>query len=63
MLCTLATLDDKKIASIQSLEKKIGKTIIAFSCRDLSASQLKDDELRQIQEFERKLGLTLVAVK
>ncbi len=63
MLCTLATIDNEKIAAIRSLEKKLGKTIIAFSCRDLSSSPLKDDEIAQIQETEKKLGLALVAVK
>lgn len=63
MLCTLANLDNEKVAAIQSLEKKLGKTIIAFSCRDISASPLKDDEIAQIRETEKKLGLALVAVK
>ncbi len=63
MLCTLANLDSSKVAAVQSLEKKLGKTIIAFSCKDLSASPLKEDEISQIREVEKKLGLALVAVK
>ena len=62
MLCTLANLDGSKIAAVQSLEKKLGKTIIAFSCKDLSVSQLKEDEVAQIQKAEKELGLALVAV-
>jgi hypothetical protein len=41
----------------------LGKTVIAFSCSDVSATQLKDAELAQIKETEKKLGLALVAVK
>ena len=63
MLCTLANLDKEKVATIQSLEEKLGKTIIAFSCKDMGASPLKDDELAQIQATEKKLGIALVAVK
>jgi hypothetical protein len=63
MLCTFATIDNEKVAAIQSLEKKLGKTIIAFSCKDLSVSPLKDEEISEIQAIEKKLGLALVAVK
>ncbi len=63
MLCTFANLDKEKIAAIQSLEKKLGKTIIAFSCRDIGISPLKNDEIAQIRESEKKLGVSLVAVK
>ncbi len=63
MLCTFANLDKEKIASIQSLETRLGKTIIAFSCRDIGISPLKDDEIAQIRESEKKLGVSLVAVK
>ncbi len=63
MVCTFANLDKEKVAAIQSLETKLGKTIIAFSCKDLDVSPLKDDEIAQIKETEKKLGLALVAVK
>lgn len=63
MLCSLASLDKEKVEAIQALEKKIGKTVLAFSCRDLKADTLKDDEIAQIKEAESKLGLSLVAVK
>ncbi len=63
MLCTMAKLNDRQLEEIRSLEKKIGKTVIAFSCSDINATQLKDAELAQIKQTERKLGLALVAVK
>ncbi len=63
MLCTVANLDKRQLETVQSLEKKLGKTVIAFSCKDIQATQLKDDELAQIKEAEKQLGLALVAVK
>jgi len=63
MLCSLASLDKEKVEAIQALEKKMGKTVLAFSCRDLKADILKDDEIAQIKEAEKRLGLSLVAVK
>jgi hypothetical protein len=59
----MAKLNEKQLEEVQSLEKKLGKTVIAFSCKDLNATQLKDGELAQIKEAEKKLGLSLVAVK
>ena len=63
MLCSLASLDKEKVEAIQALEKKMGKTVLAFSCRDLKVDSLKDDEIAQIKEAESRLGLSLVAVK
>lgn len=63
MLCTMAALDKEKLEAIQSLEKKLGKTVLAFSCKDINATPLKEDEITQIKEVEGKLGLALVAVK
>ena len=63
MLCTLAQLKKENLADIQSLEKKLGKTLIAFSCKDLAIAPLKDDELSQIKQVEKKLNISLVAVK
>jgi len=63
MLYTVANLDKEKIEALQSLEKTLGKTLIAFSGKDLGVSALNDNELSQIREAEKKLGITLVAVK
>jgi hypothetical protein len=63
MLCSLASLDKEKVNAIQSLEKKIGKTLLAFSCREMKIEALKDEEIAQIREAEQRLGLSLVAVK
>ena len=63
MLCTFASLDGAKLEAVQSLEKKLGKTILAFSCKDISIVSLQEDEISKIKEAEKKLGLALVAVK
>jgi hypothetical protein len=63
MLFTMANLDQKQLEAVQSLEKKLGKTVIAFSGKDLNATQLKDDELAQIREAEKQLKVALVAIK
>jgi len=63
MLCTFAQLDREKLEAIQSLEKKLGKTVIAFSCQDIGITPLKEDEIARMRDLEQKLGLALVAVK
>ncbi len=64
MLCTVAQLEKDKIADIQALEKKLGKTLIAFSCKsNVEIAKLKDDELSQIKQIEKRLNISLVAVK
>ena len=63
MLCSLASLDKEKVEAIQALETKIGKTVLAFSCREKKIDALKDDEIAQIKEAEKRLGLSLVAVE
>ncbi len=63
MFCTVAKLEKDKIADIQALEKKLGKTLIAFSCKNVEIAKLKDDELAQIRLMEQKFHISLLAVK
>ncbi|MCL5024373.1 MAG: hypothetical protein M1497_13605 [Nitrospirae bacterium] len=63
MLCTVATLDGEKLRTVQSLEKELGKTLLAFSCRDIGVTPLNDDEIARIKRIEEQLGVALVAVK
>lgn len=63
MLCSLANLDQGKLAKIQELEKKTGATVLAFSCSDLKAADLDPAGLNALQGVEQELGLSLVAVK
>jgi hypothetical protein len=63
MLCSLANLEQEKLAAIQALEQKTGSTVLAFSCGDLDAADLDQAQLGQLQSLEKDLGLSLVAVK
>jgi hypothetical protein len=63
MLCSLATkVNDATIATINDLEKDLGKTLLAFQCHNLKPADLSDAELQRIKEVETKLGVSLVAV-
>jgi hypothetical protein len=62
MLCSLSNLDPNKIDSIQTLEKETGKTLLAFSCKDIKPSMLTEEQLAKIQDLEKELSLSLVAV-
>jgi hypothetical protein len=62
MFCTVAQLEEHKLADIQALEKKLGKTLIAFSCKNVEIAKLKDDELIQIRQVEQKLHISLLAL-
>jgi hypothetical protein len=60
----IRTSGNDKLADIQALEKKLRKTLIAFSCKsNLVIAELKDDKLSQIRQIEQKLNISLVAVK
>lgn len=64
MLCSIANnVNEDTLTTITSLEKEIGKTLLAFKCHDLKPSQLSDEELSKIEEIEKKLGVSLVAVE
>lgn len=63
MLCTFAHLEEEKLADLKSLEKKLGKIILAYSCRDVDAAPLKEDEISQIKQVEKRMNVSLVAVK
>lgn len=62
MLCSLAKLDNDKIKSLESVEAKIGKRLLAFNCHDAAAAKLTQEEISMIGETEKKLGVYLVAV-
>ncbi len=63
MICNYAQMDEKKIEAVRALEKKLGKTLIAFTCNDVVADTLSDTELDEIRRVEKGLGISLLAVK
>ncbi len=63
MLCTFAHLEKDKLSEIQSLEKKLGKRLLAFTCSAVDVTALKEEEISEIKQVENKLKVSLVAVK
>ncbi|RCV63271.1 hypothetical protein C5S53_14585 [Methanophagales archaeon] len=64
MMCNLGKLEKGEQEAVVSLEKELGKTVLAFRC-DLNAkpTALTEAELNQIQAVEDKHKLSLVAVE
>ena len=63
MLCSISNLEKETIEAIQNLEKKLGKTMLAFSCHDIKTAQINASEMQEIQEFEKNHSLSLIAVE
>jgi len=63
MMCSLASLAANNLKAIQSLERELGKPLLAFSCHDARAAALKDNQLAKIRKLEAELGVYLVAVQ
>ncbi|NQE54100.1 hypothetical protein C5S29_10955 [ANME-1 cluster archaeon GoMg3.2] len=63
-MCNLGKLDKGEQEAVVSLEKELGKTVLAFRC-DLNAkpTALTEAELNQIQAVEDTHKLSLVAVE
>jgi phosphohistidine phosphatase SixA len=56
-----ANLDKEGKKTLQTLEDKLGKRILAIY-PDFVPAKISDDELKQIQAVEKKLKVDLVAV-
>ena len=63
MLCSLSKLEEAKLQEIRKLEKKIGKSLLSFTCHDINPAIIEDDELGEIKNLEATLGVSLVAVQ
>ena len=62
MLYSMANLENDKVDKIKALESEIGKTMIAFSGKDLKPTDLSEDQLAKVKSLEDSTGLVLVAV-
>lgn len=62
MICSLSNLKEQDLDQIRSLEKELGKTLLAFSCHQSNVAALADAELGKIQLLENNLGISLVAL-
>jgi hypothetical protein len=63
MMCSLSRLEPKELDTIQSLEQEVGRPLLAFSCHDIKAAELRDEQLAKIRDLEAKLGIYLVAIE
>lgn len=62
--CSLGKLDKSEKEAVESLEKELGKTILAFRCNiNAKPADLTEEELNRIREVEDKLNLSLVAIE
>ena len=62
MICSFARVQEDKLQEIRSLEAEIGKTLLAYSCQDVTAAPLSDGDLVKIRDLENKIDLVLLAV-
>ncbi len=62
MICSFSNIEENTLNEIKTLEDKLGKSLLAFSCQDIKTPQLDASELEEIQSLEKKLGVALVAV-
>lgn len=62
MICSYASVEEKKLKALQKLEKELGKTLLAFSCHDAKPAQLTPEHLKHVQDLEKELGVVVVAL-
>lgn len=63
MLCTFANLDEASLSAINEFEVKAGRTLLAYTCKDIGIDAMSPDEVSQLKRLEDKLCVQLVAVK
>ena len=63
MLCSYATLDDSSLSAIAAFEKETGRTILAYTIRDVGIADMNAEQVDELRKLEDKLSVQLVAVK
>jgi hypothetical protein len=63
MLCSFASLDESSLSEIRSYEKKSGRIVLAYACKDIGIDSMSEEELAELKSLEDRLRLQLVAVK
>jgi len=63
MLCSLANVGEKDLAQVQSLEKKLGTTLLVYGCHEAKPAEPTSAQLEEIKKLEEKMGVVLVAVE
>ncbi len=62
-LFSLAGLGREQLQQVKSLEKQLGRTILAFQGHDAKPAELSAAQLETLKQAEGRLGLTLIAVE
>lgn len=57
-----AKLEQKELDSIRTLERDLGKPVLAFSALPAEPAAVGPEQLAKVREVERSLGITLVVV-
>jgi hypothetical protein len=63
MLYSIASLNEKELDAVQTLEKQIGKRVLAMKPLEIEFDNLAEDDVAAIQMLEVDTGLVIVAVK
>ena len=63
MLYTLAPVSAQELEAIQTLERALGKRVLALKQLPVEHNPLTPAELQKVREAEERLGLTLLVVK
>jgi hypothetical protein len=58
MICGYSeNLNKDDLNVVTGLEKELGKTIMAFSCRDMIPEELSNEQFTKIKDAEKRLGV------
>ncbi len=63
MLSSYATLNDSSLSAISAFEKETGRTLLAYTSRDVGIDDMSADQVDELRKLEDKLSVQLVAVK
>ncbi len=63
MIYACSTIGEDDLSAVQTLEREIGRPLLALSQIQAAPAEVGDDDLRKIRELEQRLGLVLVAVE
>ncbi len=62
-LYSLAGLGNDQLQQIKTLEKQLGRTVLAFRGHDANLAKLSSEQLESLRNAESELGLTLIALE
>lgn len=63
ILCSFSKIGKGELEEVQSLEKELGISLLAFSCPEMKFAKLSEEQLKKVEELEKKLGVVLISVE